>query len=313
MSAPPVGRLAAHVRIARPDHWFKQVFCLPGVVLAAALLDLDTGGDTVADLVLAFVGVSLVASSNYVVNELVDAPTDAHHPHKAARPAVAGLVHRGLAWLQWPVFGAAGVAVSAAVSAELAATAATLWVMGVVYNVRPVRSKDVPVVDVLSESVNNPLRLMAGWYAVGGTGWPPLSLLVGYWLVGGFLMAAKRSAEFRTLGDRAADYRRSFTWYTARRLDALMVFCLASASLLGGVFIALHRLELVLLAPVLALVVAAYWALALRPDSPVQAPEGLWREGRLMALCLLAAVGLVVLALVDLPWLADLFDVDASG
>jgi len=64
---------------------------------------------------------------------------------------------------------------------------------------------------------------------------------------------------------------------------------------------------------VLALVVAAYWALALRPDSPVQAPEGLWREGRLMALCLLAAVGLVVLALVDLPWLADLFDVDASG
>ena len=34
--------------------------------------------------------------------------------------------------------------------------------MACVYNVPPVRSKDQPYVDVLSEAINNPLRLLAG-------------------------------------------------------------------------------------------------------------------------------------------------------
>ena len=36
--------------------------------------------------------------------------------------------------------------------------------MGVVYNVKPLRSKDLPIFDVLSESVNNPIRFLIGWY-----------------------------------------------------------------------------------------------------------------------------------------------------
>ena len=40
-----------------------------------------------------------------------------------------------------------------------------LWVMGCIYNIPPVRSKDLPYLDVLSEAVNNPLRMLAGWAA----------------------------------------------------------------------------------------------------------------------------------------------------
>jgi hypothetical protein len=39
-----------------------------------------------------------------------------------------------------------------------------LWVMGVVYNVKPIRSKELPYLDVLSESINNPIRLLLGWF-----------------------------------------------------------------------------------------------------------------------------------------------------
>ena len=38
--------------------------------------------------------------------------------------------------------------------------------MGCVYNIPPVRSKDLPYVDVLSEAINNPIRMLAGWFIV---------------------------------------------------------------------------------------------------------------------------------------------------
>jgi len=41
--------------------------------------------------------------------------------------------------------------------------------MGLVYNVPPLRTKDRQYLDVLSESINNPLRFMLGWTAVIGS------------------------------------------------------------------------------------------------------------------------------------------------
>ena len=51
-------------------------------------------------------------------------------------------------------------------NAFLSSIRLALLVMGVLYNVRPFRTKDRIYLDVLSESINNPLRLMLGWAAV---------------------------------------------------------------------------------------------------------------------------------------------------
>ena len=82
-------------------------------------------------------------------------------------------------------------------NAQLALTLLGLWVMGCVYNLPPVRTKDHAYVDVLSEAINNPLRMLVGWYIVTSTVVPPLSLLVSYWMIGCYFMAAKRFAEYR--------------------------------------------------------------------------------------------------------------------
>ena len=74
-----------------------------------------------------------------------------------------------------------------------------LLVMGLVYNVEPVRSKDKAYIDVLSESINNPLRLLLGWSAIIDSALPPISVLVSYWMGGAYLMAIKRYAEFLDL------------------------------------------------------------------------------------------------------------------
>ena len=200
MNAP--GKIRPYIQIARIDHWFKNVFVIPGIV-SVAILQPET--NNAANLAIAMVGVlasCLVASSNYVLNEILDAGTDRFHPSKKDRPIVAGQVRLPLAYLEWLLLAVAGLGLGAWISRGFFLSAAALWVMGLVYNVPPVRTKEVPYLDVLSESVNNPIRLLLGWYGMRGIGFPPSSFLFAYWLIGAYLMAAKRFSEYRTIGNQ---------------------------------------------------------------------------------------------------------------
>src|SRR4051812_39246161 len=79
-----VGRptLAGHVAIARIDHWFKNVFILPGAVAAWAMDPQHVAPNLLQRFALGIASVCLVASSNYVINEVLDAPSDLSHPIK---------------------------------------------------------------------------------------------------------------------------------------------------------------------------------------------------------------------------------------
>jgi 4-hydroxybenzoate polyprenyltransferase len=181
--------------------------------------------------------------------------------------------------------------------------------MGCAYNVAPVRTKDVPYLDVVSEAVNNPLRMLAGWYMTGTSLIPPASLLLSYWMIGCYFMALKRYAEYRDLGNArvAALYRKSFGFYTEERLLASVVFYSSSAMLFFGAFIVRYRLELLLAVPLIALVMALYLDLSFKPDSAVQRPEGLYRERGLVSSVIVCAALMLLLFLVDIHWVRSAF------
>lgn len=306
-------RLLPYIQIARPDHWFKNVFMLAGVVLAIFYF-YDLAAFSWLMLAVGLLSTCLVASSNYVINEILDAPTDLDHPVKRNRPIPAGLVSLPLAYAEWLLLAVIGLGMAAFVNRAFFGTAAALWIMGLIYNIPPVRSKEHPYVDVLSESVNNPLRLMLGWFIVNPTAIPPLSLMISYWMVGAFFMASKRFAEYRTINDRqvAAAYRSSFRHYTDDRLLVSMFFYGSAAALLLGVFIVRYKLELLLSVPMIAGFFAMYLHVTLKPNSPVQNPERLYRERGLMiylSLCVVAFLGLMI---VDIPALYDVFNVTPS-
>ena len=302
-------RLKAHVAIARLDHSIKNLFVLPGVIVP---LSVDPGlinARLVAKLAWALVSITLVACSNYVINEVLDAPYDRLHPTKRQRPAALGLVSVPLAYVQWIAMAVAGVAIGWTISRPFAVTALALWVMGCVYNVKPLRTKDVPYLDVLTESVNNPLRMLLGWYAVAAFLVPPLSLLMCYWMIGCYFMALKRFSELREIGDRgvAGAYRASFKRYTPESLLVSVVFYASTAMLFFGAFVIRYRIELLLGFPLVALVMAIYFKLAFEHHSAVQNPEKLYRERGLMLWFTVTVVVMVMLLFVRLPWLENLF------
>ena len=296
-------KLRDHIEIARPDYWFKNVFVIPGIVISLGTVTGVDARDLAIRIIVGLAATCLIASSNYTLNEVLDAPSDLHHPVKRNRAVPSGRVRPAAAYAQWLVLFAAGTALALSITIPFALSLLALWIMAVVYNVPPLRSKDQPYLDVLSEAINNPLRMLAGWFIVTSATIAPASLLLSYWMIGCYFMALKRYAELASIGDRTAAgaYRRSFAYYTRENLIVSIMFYAAAAMLFFGAFCMRYRLELLLAFPLVALVMAMYLRVALKPNSAAQNPEYLYRERGLMTAVVATTVAMVILLTVDLP------------
>lgn len=301
--------LIPYLQIARFDHWFKNVFVLPGVVFAVYDSPDIVGWDLMFRIVVALLAIGFVASSNYVINELLDAPSDALHPVKRNRPVPSGLVNKWIGYAEWIGLALLGFAISLELGNRFVLVMLALWVMGLLYNVPPLRFKDKPYLDVLTESANNPLRLLAGWYAAGMAQIPPASLVAAYWMVGAFFMSVKRFGEFRRIGDRevAARYRMSFAHYTEERLWISAIYYAVAFGLFFGIFIMRYRLELLLSIPFIAGIIGYYIHLGFLVDSPTQYPERLFRQMGFVVFTTLCVSIMVTLLFVDVPVLFEIF------
>ena len=303
-------KIAPYISIARPDHWFKNIFMLPGVLLAFIFNRELLQHIPWLNLVLALVSACLVASSNYVINEILDAKKDKHHPDKQHRPIPSGKVTIPIAYAEWIILGIIGIIIGFVINKYFGIMAVSLWIAGTLYNIPPVRLKDHAYTDVLSESLNNPIRFCMGWYATGFLLMPPVSMLLAYWMFGAFLMAMKRYAEYKHIGNDeiAAKYRHSFAYYNEERLIESIFFYGAFFGILSGFFLARYHIELILATPIVAYAMAYYMHLGFKPDSPVQKPEHLFRARKLVVLVLLAFITCIVLMAINIPAFEHLFD-----
>lgn len=299
-------QLKNYIKIARPDHWIKNVFILPGVVLAVILTDMTADLlEFILKLAAGFFATCFIASANYVINEWLDAEFDKYHPTKRFRPVVSQNMKFSLVMVEYFICIALGVILSFMVNLPFLLTELWLLLMGILYNVKPVRTKDVVYLDVLSESVNNMIRLMLGWFIVCAELFPPSSIMLGYWMAGAFLMAVKRYAEYRMIGNPsiAGSYRKSFAKYTEETLLCSAFFYALCATFLIGVFLLKYRIEYLAAMPVMFFLFCYYLYIAHKPDSAVQKPEKLFREKKLMLLVAVLVIMFAALTVIDIPFM----------
>ena len=100
-----------YLRIARPDHWFKNVFMLPGTGLAFLLVG-TLNGTFVLHFILGVVATCLLASANYVINEYLDAEFDRFHPVKSQRPSVQGMIKAKWVIVEYLSLGIVGLGIA---------------------------------------------------------------------------------------------------------------------------------------------------------------------------------------------------------
>ena len=312
-------KLYDYVAIARPDNWIKNIFMIPGMLFALSIFNTPFRASLLIKIILGVISICLVASSNYVINEYLDKGFDKYHPLKKNRSSVVTIINPTVLYIEYTVLGCLGLGLAYAVSLKFLLMAAFLLFMGIIYNVKPFRSKDRVFLDVLSESINNPIRFAAGWFifapslGVPDSKWdlnwintfPPVSIIIAYWMGGAFLMATKRFAEYRLIGNPeiAGQYRRSFKFYTENSLLVSMFFYAITSAFFLGIFLIKDRIELLVSFPFFALLFSWYLRIGLLTDSPVQGSEKLYTRKWFMLYLVLFTILLCVLMFVKIPWL----------
>jgi 4-hydroxybenzoate polyprenyltransferase len=110
-----VNKLLLYIKIARFDHWIKQLFVLPGAFFAYFLINPANDEFRVIAFraVLGFISTCAAASANYIINEWLDAGYDVFHPQKKERPLVTTQTNKHIIMIEYAVFLTAGLAAGA--------------------------------------------------------------------------------------------------------------------------------------------------------------------------------------------------------
>lgn len=273
-----------YLQALRLERWPRSLAILPGLIAVLALhRELIPGiefFDIFLKLCLAFTITWFISTANYIVNEITDAPYDAYHPVKKSRPLVKGEIRRSVLLFLWLIL--VGIALGTAYlcfNLNFLFSLMGLLVAGLIYNIPPIRVKDIPLLDSTAESANNPIRFLIGWYILK-TSFPPLTLLLAWWVFGNFLMVGKRVAEKKFLTqEESAGYRRSLKRYNFKMLVGFMIL----NALLFLVFFSLFAVESGLLSflyslPLIIIYLAMFMKKSLQDRDGAEEPEKLLKN-----------------------------------
>ena len=192
----PLGPL---FRAVRPRQWLKNLLVFMAPAAAGVLGEWHTALRVIA----AFMIFCLVASGTYLVNDVVDAESDRHHPIKRVRPVASGALRPAVA------LGAGTALIASAIVAALlvrpwgfAVVVASYAGLSIAYSIRLKRE---PVMEMAVVASCFVLRAVAG----GVVARVPLSnwFLVFTSFAALFIVSGKRCAEHARLGDDRGVHR----------------------------------------------------------------------------------------------------------
>jgi len=211
-----MGMLGGLIITMRPRQWVKNLLVLVAPVAAGQL----TNGPVLRHTVIAFTVFTLGASGLYLVNDLIDAPSDRLHPTKSRRPIAAGRVPSAVAVVAAVVLLAGSLVIATPQvggTTPLFAVLATYLVLSLAYSLGLKRVATIEFCIVASGFF---LRALAGATAS--------NLFVSNWFLtvaafsALFIVIGKRAAEVTELGEDAARHRRVLGEYTPAFLRAAL-------------------------------------------------------------------------------------------
>ncbi len=279
------------LRTMRPKQWTKNAFVLVGLVFDGKLLEPAMG----LAAVTAFIGFCLIASSVYILNDLVDIEKDRLHPRKRLRPLPSGQLSPTLAKAALVVLASVSILGTGLVDASVGLTLAAYLILNVAYSFY---LKNLVIIDVMMIAVFFVLRIVVGVLIVDVNNFSPW-LYVCVSLLALFIGFGKRRNELVLLEDSAPGHRSSLKQYNLPFLDQIINIVTASG-LISYTFYSFEAetalagpSQMMLTVPFIVFIVFRYLYL-IHVEQRGDAPEDLLFEDR----PLLAAISVWVLSVV---------------
>lgn len=290
--------------ILRIEHWFKNIIIFPGIIAGAILKkNLIFNESLFLEIILCIISTSLIASSNYLINEYLDRKEDKYHPIKKKRFFVKKKISFFYIFLIYLFFIFLGFLFSKNFSTAYKVILFIFVLCGIFYNVWPFRLKNYPIVDVLFESINNVIRFLLGWLIILPNQFPPISLILAFWMGGAYLMNVKRFAEYRFINNSkiAGLYRKSFIFYTENFLLIMSFLYALFTIFFTTIFLIKYKIEFIISMPFVSILFAYYLKLGLDKESLTQNPEKLYKSKELIIILILVIISLLFCAIINLP------------
>lgn len=211
------------IKESRPKQWLKNVlvFAAPG---AAGVL---TEWPYLWRTLVVFVAFCLAASGTYFWNDILDVESDRRHPKKCRRPIAAGVIPIPVARVIGTGMLLGGVLLSVAVWRWRAPVVLVIYVVLTMAYSSYLRR--VAVFDLVAVAGGFVLRAIGGAMASGVymSKWFLLCTMFGSL----FVVAGKRYAEMRELGEAALETRSTMAMYTLPYLRLVLTVACGSTLL----------------------------------------------------------------------------------
>ena len=150
------------LRLTRPKQWIKNMFVFIPMFFGGELFDLHS----VWLAVLSFFAFSLVASSIYCYNDIVDVDADRHHPVKCLRPIASGEVSIRLGYILMTLTFCLGMGILLLLPPEVMSQVMAVIVFYYVLNLAYCsKLKQFAILDVCIVAFGFVLRILAGGFA----------------------------------------------------------------------------------------------------------------------------------------------------
>ena len=222
-TSPPgsAGPARVVLRSLRPRQWVKNLLVFVAPAAAGKLGHAGTIGHSIA----AFAIFSAVASGMYLVNDVLDAEADRHHPEKRHRPVAAGRIGTSQALTMGSVLVAGGIVGAWFTGGWRLGLLMALYVA--ISSAYSIWVKNIAVVELASVASGFVLRAVAGGIATH----VPLSdwFLAVTSFVAMFIVTGKRFAEYRNLGEGRETHRRVLRDYTPSFLQSTLTLTATGA------------------------------------------------------------------------------------
>jgi 4-hydroxybenzoate polyprenyltransferase len=177
-----------------------------------------------------FLGLCLMSSSYYILNDIGDRASDLKHPEKRFRPVASGRVGVPTAYAVSALLFVSAAAIGYGISLGFLSCLLLLFASSLAYSLW---LRDVAFLDVHVIGLNFLIRAVAGSVAIGVPSSPWLISTVFFSAL--LLGLSKRRSELMLLGAEAFRFKSVYRAYTLKLLDSLLTVT-ATTLLLAYIF-----------------------------------------------------------------------------
>lgn len=211
--------LKDYINLCRPLQWYKNLIIFIAIFFKAEIFNLDK----LFIVILGFISLCLVSSTNYIINDILDKERDQNNPEKRNRPIASGKVGIFSASIISAILFLISLAIAYKLHKYFLLSVISLFVLTLLYSLI---LKHRPIIDIIVISINFVIRAVSGTFIIN-TDISPW-LITGTFFLSLFVSIGKRISEIKLMKD-FENHRITLRFYDGEFSKSLMT---ASATIL---------------------------------------------------------------------------------